>query len=74
MIGNRLVPVMLLSAMATLTLLPHTASAVNPKLGAEKYALHEFDEAIVACDGGKDFASRLILGLAYTEKYNIYKR
>lgn len=54
--------------------LPEVALGANPKKGAERYTMHEFDEAIIACEGGKDFASRLILGLSYTEKYNIYKR
>ena len=67
------VPALFLVIFAGIVL-PNVAVGANPKKGAEHYIVHSFDEAIIACEGGKDFMSRLILGLAYTEKYNIYKR
>jgi hypothetical protein len=66
--------VVVLFAVLVGIVMPDVAVGANPKKGAERYVQHEFDEAVIACEGGKDFHSRLILGLAYTEKYNIYKR
>jgi hypothetical protein len=41
--------------------------------GLKKYAAHQFDEAVEECKDGKDVMSRLVLALAYTERYNVYK-
>jgi hypothetical protein len=45
----------------------------NPEQGLKEYYDHNFDDAITSCKGGKDIVSRMILGLSYLEKYNIYK-
>lgn len=59
-------------ALAVLALCAARVSA-NPEQGLKEYVDHNFDDAITTCKGGKDVMSRMVLGLSFHEKYNIYK-
>lgn len=48
-------------------------ASANPQVGLTHYRNHEFDEAIEVCKDGKDLMSKMVLALAYTERYNIFK-
>lgn len=54
-------------------LLCAAGALAGPKQGLEHYCRHEFDEAIAACQTGKDLMSRLVLGLSHAEKYALYR-
>lgn len=63
-----------IAAAALLVLAPlDDASALFGAKGMSEYEKHDFDGAIDKCKGEKDRHCRLLLGLAHTEKYGIYK-
>jgi hypothetical protein len=60
-------------AAAAFSLAAPTIAGAKPEKGMKYYTDHQFDYAIESCKTGKDTMSKLILGLSYTEKYNIYR-
>ena len=60
-------------AAALATAIPAGVFAAGWEEGLKLYVDHQFDTAIETCKNGKDVPNRLVLGLSYVERYNVYK-